>query len=398
MPSRDAYDAVVVGARCAGAATALLLARGGLRVLAVDRSPAGSDTLSTHALMRGAVLQLHRWGLLDRVRAAGTPVVRSTSFHYPGESVRVAIKPDGDLDGLYAPRRHVLDGILATAAAEAGAEVRHGVTLLDLQRGRDGAVGGVVLGDGAGRRTLVRAGLVVGADGVASTVARRLGAATSRTGRHAVACVYGYWTGLPVEGYQWHYAPTASAGAIPTNDGQTCVFVAFPSAGLREAVAAGVDAGYHALLAQAAPELAASVTDARPAGRLRGFGGQAGFLRQSWGRGWALVGDAGYFRDPLTAHGITDALRDAEILARAVLAGTPKALAEYQATRDGLAAGLFDVSDRVASFAWTVEELKGLHRTLSAEMKREVEFLRGLGELPRWGCRGAVPGRGPRAA
>jgi flavin-dependent dehydrogenase len=126
------------------------------------------------------------------------------------------------------------------------------------------------------------------------------------------------------------------------------------------------------VLAECSTELAAAVSDARLVGKYRGFPGQVGFFRQSWGPGWALVGDAGYFKDPLTAHGITDALRDAELLARAVTEGSDDALAQYQTVRDELALGLFNVTDAVASFEWDLPAIKNLHRSLSDEMKREV--------------------------
>src|SRR4029453_12858161 len=119
----------------AGAATAMLLARRGLRVLAVDRGAYGTDTLSTHALMRAGVLQLARWGLLDRIEAAGTPRVRRTVFHYPDDVVDIPINPAADVPALFAPRRTVLDRVLVDAAADAGADVRHRVRLVDLLRG-----------------------------------------------------------------------------------------------------------------------------------------------------------------------------------------------------------------------------------------------------------------------
>src|SRR5688500_14677039 len=143
----QSYDVVVVGARCAGAATAMLLARGGLRVLAVDRDRYGTDTLSTHALMRGGVLQLHRWGILEGLRAAGTPTVRSTSFHYADHVVDVQIKPQGGIDGLYAPRRTVIDRLLVDAARESGAEIAYRTRLIDLMRSPEGRVCGVHLRD-----------------------------------------------------------------------------------------------------------------------------------------------------------------------------------------------------------------------------------------------------------
>src|SRR5262245_52988386 len=123
------HDVIVVGARVAGAATAMLLARQGLRVLLVDRDRYGTDTLSTHALMRGSVFLLSRWGLLDRLVEAGTPPVRQTRFDYGTDSVTVGIKPTRGVEALYAPRRTVLDRVLVDAAEAAGAEIRYGVSV-----------------------------------------------------------------------------------------------------------------------------------------------------------------------------------------------------------------------------------------------------------------------------
>jgi 2-polyprenyl-6-methoxyphenol hydroxylase-like FAD-dependent oxidoreductase len=371
---RSSYDVVVVGARVAGAATAMLLARQGLTVLAIDRAAYGSDTLSTHALMRGGVLQLTRWGLLDRVRAAGTPAVRRTWFQYGDRVLEIPIKPRDGIEALYAPRRSFLDALIADAAREAGADVVHGVRLLDvIQSG--GRVRGVLVEDRQRQVAVIRAGTVVGADGVLSTVARLVSAPTTREGRHATGVVYGYWSGLPMEGYHWYFREGVSAGAIQTNDGQMCVFAAMPSSRFMEEVRFDLEAGYHRVLTEVSPELAASLTSGRLESRLRGFPGQTGFLRRSWGPGWALVGDAGYFKDPLTAHGITDALRDAELLARAIGQGTDGALAEYEALRDELSIGLFDVTDYIASFEWDLETLGERHQYMSREMAREVSAL-----------------------
>jgi flavin-dependent dehydrogenase len=138
------YDVVVVGGRCAGAATAMLLARAGVRVALVDRAPAGGDSLSTHALMRAGVIQLHRWGLLDRVIAAGTPAVRHTLFRYGDATTAVSLKPVAGVDALYAPLRSVLDPILVHGAAAAGADLMFGVSVTDVERAGDGRVVGVV--------------------------------------------------------------------------------------------------------------------------------------------------------------------------------------------------------------------------------------------------------------
>jgi 2-polyprenyl-6-methoxyphenol hydroxylase-like FAD-dependent oxidoreductase len=371
---RSGYDVVVVGARVAGAATAMLLARQGLSVLAIDRAAYGSDTLSTHALMRGGVLQLKRWGLLDRVRAAGTPAVERTWFQYGDRVLEIPIKPRDGVEALYAPRRSFLDALLVDAAREAGADVVHGVRLLDvIQSG--GRVRGVLIEDRRRQVAVIRAGTVVGADGVLSAVARLTSAPTTREGRHATGVVYGYWSGLPMEGYHWYFREGVSAGAIQTNDGQMCLFAAMPSRRFMEEVRLDLEAGYRRILSEVSPQLGASLSSARLESRLRGFPGQTGFLRRSWGPGWALVGDAGYFKDPLTAHGITDALRDAELLARAIGQGTDRALAEYETVRDELSLGLFEVTDYIASFEWDLDTLAERHRYMSQEMAREVSAL-----------------------
>jgi flavin-dependent dehydrogenase len=148
-----------------------------------------------------------------------------------------------------------------------------------------------------------------------------------------------------------------------------------PQRRFREEIRSDIDTGYHRVLTECAPDLTAEVARAERAGRLMAFAGVEGFLRQSWGPGWALVGDAAYFKDPLTAHGISDALRDAELLARAVVRGSDEALADYQTTRDELSLGLFEVTDAIASFDWSIDEVKRLHIDLSREMNREVEAM-----------------------
>jgi len=376
------YDVVVAGARCAGASTALLLARMGLRVLVVDPARRGSDTLSTHALMRPGVMQLHRWGLLEAVRAAGTPPIRETSFHYGGAAVTVSIKPRDGVDALFAPRRTLLDSVLADAAVDAGAELAYRHSMVDLLRSADGRVRGATIAAPDGGRVEVAADLVIGADGLRSRVAQLAGAGFSYEVRHRTAVVYGYWKGMSLPGFNWHYAPGVSVGVIPTNDGETCVFVSIPPARFEAQRALGLEALFADALREAAPGLAARTARGVRAGRLRGFAGTPGFLRRSAGPGWALVGDAGYFKDPLTAHGISDALRDAELLARAACEGTDAALVRYEQTRNELVRPLLDVTDLIASFEWDLESVKDLHLELSREMNREVDFLLALGPAP----------------
>jgi len=365
------YDAIIVGARCAGAATAMLLARRGVRVLAIDRGNYGSDTVSTHALMRAGVLQLSRWGVLDGIKAAGTPVVRSTSFHYADNVVTVPIKPQNGADGLYAPRRTVIDRLLVDAARRAGAEIEFGTQVVDLVRADNGRVSGVRLKDRHDRERQVSAELVIGADGVRSTVARLTGAECYRTGRHATGVVFSYWSDTGLDGYHWYYRPDVSAGSIQTNDGLACVFASVPQRRFHETMRQGTDAGYRQVLMECDSGLADVVERSKRVEKYRGFSGELGFFRQSFGPGWALVGDAGYFKDPLTAHGITDAFIDAELLAHAAGQGTEAAFADYQSARDKLALAHFEVTDEVASFDWDLPKVQQLHRALSEEMKKE---------------------------
>ena len=373
------YDAVVVGARAAGASTAMLLARAGLRVALLDRSAYGSDTVSTHALMRAGVLQLSRWGLLDRVVAAGTPPVHTVAFHYPDAApVHVSLRPSPGVDALYAPRRTVLDRILVDAAAEAGVAVLHRTAVTGLLRDEYGRVAGVRT---AGPPFEVRAGFTVGADGIRSTVAQDVGAPVVHQGRAAGAGLYRYFSGLPDYGYVWAYGPGAAAGMIPTNDGQTCAFVTTTPERMRALRSRGSEAAFRALLDVALPVHAERVASAEPAGAFHGWGGVPGYVRRSWGPGWALVGDAGYFKDPITTHGITDALRDAELLAdelvEVLAGGTTEAvaLARYQATRDRLSRDLREATEAVAGYDWDTTQVQGLMRRVSSAMSDELEHL-----------------------
>jgi 2-polyprenyl-6-methoxyphenol hydroxylase-like FAD-dependent oxidoreductase len=376
MRSAKKYDVVVVGARCAGAATAMLLARAGHRVLVIDRGRYGTDTLSTHALMRGAVVQLLRWGILPDVIAAGTPPVRQATFFYDGEALSFPIAPRDGIDALYGPRRYVLDRLLVDAATAAGAEFIFGARIKGLQWSGTGRVTGIVFEDESGNEHRTTARIVVGADGLHSAVARLVGAEMYRVGQHATATLYGHWSGLDVTGYQWYFVPGLSAGAIPTNAGETCVFVTVPAAAFTRLSTPSRDSAFRELLSNMAPDLADAIGRANPT-HLQGFGGHTGFFRRAYGRGWALVGDAGYFKDPLTAHGITDALRDAELLASAIDAESDEALSDYQEQRDAASLDLFHTTDAIASFSWNLVEIRALHERLAKAMSREVKLLTG---------------------
>jgi 2-polyprenyl-6-methoxyphenol hydroxylase-like FAD-dependent oxidoreductase len=378
------YDAVVVGGRVAGASTALLLARAGARVAVVERSGRGVDTVSTHGLMRAGVLQLSRWGLLDRIVAAGTPPITRTVFHYSdGDQVQVSIRPSPGVDALYAPRRTVLDRILIEAAEEAGALILHDTAVTSLLGGPDGRVRGVVAQDVRGARRELEGAVTIGADGIRSVVAQQTAAPTIHQGTAASAVLYRYVRDLEGPGYEWAYGDSSAAGLLPTNDDNTCVFVSTTPERLRRLRRSGREQAFTSLLRSAAPDFVDRVHDTVEWSPMKGWAGIPGHVRQSWGPGWALVGDAGYYKDPITTHGMSDGLRDAELVADAVLdvlAGAPEAIAmsAYQDTRWRLSMRLFEATEEVARYDWDCLRARVLLRSVSSAMSDEVDHLQAL--------------------
>ncbi len=376
----ERYDVVVVGARVAGAATALLVAREGLRVLVLDRGRPGSDTLSTHALTRGGVGQLGRWGVLDKVIAAGTPPIRRTTFHYGDEPIVVDIGARDGVDALYAPRRTVLDALLVDAARSAGSDVCHGCQVTALLRDDEGRVTGCSFTDAQTSSVhSVQAKITVGADGPRSIVARQTEAATYRSSSEAGAMLYGHFPDPGVDGYHWFYRPNATAGIIPTNDDQVCTWAGTSSVRFMSELRGNPTDAFTQLLGEAAPGFVDVFGPESAEHRLFSYPGRPSHMRQSWGPGWALVGDAGYFKDPLTAHGITDALRDAELLARALAAsigsGDPEPLANYQDERDELSMDFARVTAGIASYDWDMTGIKALVREEGRLLAAESQAL-----------------------
>jgi 2-polyprenyl-6-methoxyphenol hydroxylase-like FAD-dependent oxidoreductase len=381
LRSAPAHDVIVVGARAAGAATAMLLARRGVRTLLLADRPVAGGSAPPQPLTRAGVVLLARWGVLDALVAAGTPPLSHTTFRHGEHQVRMSVKPSHGVEALYAPGHRRLEQLLVAAAVDAGAVLHHDASVVDVVE-RDGRVAGVHVLTTDGGTTELGARVVVGADGSRSAVARSVGAPFSRVGSPASVTTYSYWPDPASEGYTWIFGRSVRAGIIPTDGGQLCVFVTAAS----ERIGGGGVAAIRDELAATAPDLAALL---RPAPRqlARTTLARRNYIRSAHGPGWALAGEAGFRTDRLGPHGATEALRDAELLARAILDGLDGsldlALARYEAERDRLGTPVFDVVDRLAGHRWRDAELDELLLLLSAAMADEVEALAAL-ESARW--------------
>ena len=345
------YDAIVVGARCAGSPTAMLLARRGHRVLLVDRARFPSDTLSTHFVHPPGVAALRRWGLLDGVVASGCPPIDTYAFDLGPFTLTGAPGTD-ESPVAYAPRRTVLDKILVDAAAAAGAEVREGFTVSEVVV-EDGRVTGI-RGHGSGEPAVTEhATVVIGADGLRSPVARAVRPEQYHEKPRLLCLYYSYWSGFPIGGrFETYLRPDRGFAAWPTNDDLTLVVGGWPFAEF-ETNRRDIEGHYLAMF-ELAPEFAARLRGATRVERLAGTA-VPNFLRKPYGPGWALVGDAGYLKDPITGHGIHDAFRDAELCATAldqVFSGARRfeeAMGGYHRTRDEHVVPFFDLTTDIAT-------------------------------------------------
>ncbi|MFB6891036.1 NAD(P)/FAD-dependent oxidoreductase [Kitasatospora sp. NPDC056327] len=352
------HDVIVVGGRCAGSPLAMLLARRGHRVLVLERAAFPRDTVSTHYVQPSGLVRLARWGLLEPLLASGCPPVTEAVWWFAEDLVvRGFAPPMEGVSMALAPRRTVLDALLADAARQAGAQVRERCSVRGLLRDASGRVRGVRYRDEHGREAEAHADLVVGADGRNSLVARETGAAEYHRRPPLTVVYYAYWRGLPPERRNRNevfLAGDKQIGVIPTHDDAYLVQVARPHAFYPE-YRSDVEGHYHRALEEAAPSLARELAGARRLERFRGTADLPNFYRRPYGPGWALVGDAGYHKDPLTGQGISDAWRDAELLADAldqVRGGTPReeAMAGYERARNAASEAVYEFTCEAAGF------------------------------------------------
>ena len=379
------YDAIVIGARCGGAATATLLARAGQRVLLVDRAKFPSDIPHGHLIHRGGPKRLARWGLLDRVIATGSPAITRMSSDLGDHSISAT---DLQVDGVpvaIGPRRTALDAVLVDAAVEAGAELRAGFSVASLTTDGD-RVTGIRGGDRRANTTVTeRAAITIGADGRNSFVARTVSAPEYENVPALTCWYFSYWADVPSDVLEIYDRYSRAIFAFPTNDGLFAVFVAWPIAEL-DRVRSDIERVFLAAL-DGIPALGERIRAGRRADRFYGATNVRSFLRKPYGAGWALVGDAGCHKDPYLALGVADAFRDAELLATAVSDGLSgrrpldDALAGYEQSRNEATMPDYRMNLDRARFAPMTTSERSLRSALSGNAQATRQFFLTIEDL-----------------
>jgi flavin-dependent dehydrogenase len=314
-------DVVIVGARCAGSPLATLLAREGLSVVVAERAEFPRDTLSTHLFEADALAFLDRLGLTERLQATGAPYVLRLDNR--ADDFRAMVdwpQEPGDVGGIAAIRRIVLDPILAEAAQEAGADIRMGTKVTGLLK-EGGRVTGVRVAGPDGERE-IRARLVVGADGRNSTVAGLCGARKYNLTPSQRLLYYGYFEDAdpgPVPTFVFHRWADRLVLACPADSGLYLVLT-LPDAVEVDRFRGDLERSYMEHVLSCEP-VAQAIGAATRVGKIMGAVRWEGFFREASGPGWVLTGDAGHFKDPTAGRGIADAFRQADALAPAIVRG-----------------------------------------------------------------------------
>jgi 2-polyprenyl-6-methoxyphenol hydroxylase-like FAD-dependent oxidoreductase len=374
----ESFDAIVVGARCAGSPTAMLLARQGYRVLVVDRATFPSDTVSTHLVHPLGAEALSRWGLLDRLAATGCPPIHTYCFDFGPFTISGA-PGTTTAPVAFCPRRMILDKLLVDAAAEAGAEIREGFTVEEVLI-EDGRAVGIRGHSKHGVSAIERAHVVVGADGRHSFVAEAVRPEHYDEKPPLLAGYYTYWSGLPMDGrFETYIRDERGMAAVPTHEDLTLVIAGWPYAEFEEN-RKDIEGNYLKTI-ELAPSFAERLRGAK---RVARFAGAAvpNYFRRPHGPGWVLVGDAGYNRDFITAQGIMDAFHDAELCAAALdesFSGArpfEDAMDEYHRTRDARVKAMYDFTCQLATLQPPPHELQQLLGAMHGNQKAMDDFVR----------------------
>lgn len=372
------FDAIIVGARCAGAPTAMLLARKGYRILLVDRAAFPSDIISTHIIWPHGAEILDRWGLLARLEATGCPpIARRLLFDVGPFALKGAVTDTNAGRGGFCPRRTVLDKLLVDAAVEAGAELREGVTVEAVLWDGD-QVAGIKGHTRTGGNVEERARLVIGADGVHSLVAKSVAAPEYDVRPPLATNYYSYFSGFGADDIEEYIRDFQAVGCFPTHDGLTLIAVLWPSSRFQE-IRTDID-GHAWRALESTPTVAERLRGARREEKWVGTAGVPNYFRQPSGPGWALVGDAAYDKDPITAQGISDAFIDAEGLATALDDGWSgrrrlgEALAAHQKSRDRRAKPMYDFTCQLATLEPPPPQMRQLFAALRENQEATNQF------------------------
>jgi 2-polyprenyl-6-methoxyphenol hydroxylase-like FAD-dependent oxidoreductase len=372
------YDAIIVGARCAGSPTAMLLARKGYRVLLVDKARFPSDTISTHIIWPHGAEVMDRWGLFDRLAATNCPpIALGMVFDVGPFALKGGVVDANRGRGGFCPRRTVLDKLLVDAAVESGAELREKFTVERLLWDDDRVAG--IKGHGEnGGSVEERARIVIGADGVRSVVAKSVRATEYDTVPPLGTFYYAYYSDFEAHDIEQYLREHQAVGCFPTNDGATLIAVVWPSYRFKE-IRSDIE-GHVRKASVSAPSVADRLQRARQEEPWVGVAGVANYFRKPYGSGWALVGDAGYQKDPITAQGISDAFIDAERLADALDASFKErqsfddAMSSYQAGRDERVKPLYHFTCELAKLEPAPPQMQALFGALRHNRQATNQF------------------------
>jgi 2-polyprenyl-6-methoxyphenol hydroxylase-like FAD-dependent oxidoreductase len=372
------YDAIIVGARCAGSPTAMLLARKGYRVVLVDKATFPSDAISTHIIWPHGAETMDRWGLLDRLAATGCPpIALQLIFDVGPFALQGGVTDTNGGRGGFCPRRTVLDKLLVDAAVAAGAELREEFIVEGLVWEGERVVG--IKGHSRSGSTVEeRAAIVIGADGMHSFVAKAVRAPEYETRPPLTTNYYSYFSGFDASDIEEYVRDGQAVGCFPTHDGLTLIAVLWPTSRFHE-VRSDVE-GHVRKVLESTPTVADRLQRARREEKWIGIAGVANYFRQPFGPGWALVGDAGYDKDPITAQGISDAFIDAESLVGALDDGwsgrrsLDDALAAHQANRDQRVKPMYEFTCQLATLAPPPPPMQRLFAALRGNQAATNEF------------------------
>ena len=373
------YDVIIIGARCAGSALALLLVRAGMKVLVVERKQFPSDTMSGHYIHPAGVSFLRRHNLFERLVSTKTPPLHTVNVDFGPIVLSGTPAPaaDGTTDG-YAPRRYIFDTMLAGAACDAGVEIWQETNFVTPIVENDRVVG--IRGTTrVGREVEARATIVVGADGKRSKLAATVGSTLYNAIPSTGCTYYTYWSGFDAPHTHLFVREGQFYVVAPTNDGLTFIGIVRPRSEFGR-VRSDVAAAYRSAAAKV-DWIADRLATAKQAERFVGTSDLGGFFRQPHGPGWALVGDAGYHKDPITAQGMTDALLHSELLAEAILRGLrmghslEEELSCYHRQRDSNVAAMYAMTNEMARLAAPPAEVAALVASIKDDPHETGRYL-----------------------